>query len=441
MNYQRAVSASRFILILLCIAFLLSIALIGYDIGEHSMNGIFEEDTIRLGLDLAGGSSLTYQAITDDTGTKLDSGMNSVLQVMRQRLDGMGLTEALVYRVGDDKITAEIPSVNDPAEAAKTLMAEAKLTFKDVDGNLILEGSDVASATARYGPVGDNKIEDYVSLELTESGKVKFAKATKKAANAGPDRSQRVINIYMDDTLISSPAVNDDPSTKQTGIDDGKAIISGSFTEESAKILAEQINAGALKYQLQNVDQRTIGATLGEKSLSTSIKAGLFGIILVMIFMIVMYRVSGIMSTISLTAFMAIFMLVLIWSKANLTLPGIAGIILSIGMAVDANVVIFERVKEEIKLGKSAKAAVKSGHHRALSAVIDSNITTIIAAGVLFYLGSGTIKGFATTLFFGVIISMFTAIFITRILLNLGISMGLSKIELYGVKKESVKNA
>ncbi|PKM62385.1 MAG: protein translocase subunit SecD [Firmicutes bacterium HGW-Firmicutes-21] len=440
MNYQRAVNVSRLVLVLLCIALLLSIAVFGFNIGGKSMNGIFEKDTIRLGLDLAGGSVITYQAQTDDAGTALSSGMQSILQVMRMRLDNLGLTEAQVYLVGDDMITVEIPSITNPTEAAETLMATAVLTFRNADGEVVLEGADVKSARASYGVIDDDKTYKYhVQLSLNDVGTSKFTAATKAAANAATADKQKIL-IYMDDTLISSPSV-DPKQYAATGITGGDVIISGNFTEESSKILAGQINAGALKYALDDVDQRTVGATLGEKSLTTSLKAGAIGILFVMVFMIIYYRVPGAVASISLIAYMSIFMLALVLLKANLTLPGIAGIILSIGMAVDANVVIFERTKEELRLGKSAKAAVKGGYSRALSAVIDSNITTLIAAGVLYFLGSGTIKGFATTLLIGIVISLFTAIFLTRALLHLSIGMGLSSTRLYGVKERSEQNA
>ncbi len=439
MNYQRAVSVSRLVLVMLCIALLFALVIFGFDIGGKSMNGIFEEGTIRLGLDLAGGSVLTYQADTKDTGSDLESGMNSVLQVMRMRLDNMGLTEALVYLVGDDMITVEIPSVSNPAEAAETLMATAELTFRNAEDKVVLIGADVKKATDAYGPIDDAGTYGFlVQLELTDSGKVKFTNATKAAASASAE-SDRVINIYMDENLISAPSV--DKKYANTGIDSGTAMITGNFTEESARILAGQINAGALKYKLDDVDQRTVGATLGEKSLATSLKAGAFGILLVMLFMILYYRISGVVASLSLMAYMAMFMLVLVLTQANLTLPGVAGIILSIGMAVDANVVIFERIKEELYLGKSPKAASKGGFNRALSAVIDSNITTLIAAGVLYFLGSGTIKGFATTLFIGVVLSMFTAIFLTRLLLNLSIDIGFSSPKFYGFRERSADNA
>ena len=437
MNFQRAVSVSRFVLVLLCIALLLSVAVFGYDIGDRSMSGIFEEGTIRLGLDLAGGSVITYQAQTEDRGAALTAGMQSILQVMRMRLDNLGFTEGQVYLVGDDMITVEIPSVTNPAEAAETLMATAVLTFRNADGEIVLEGGDVKSAKKAFEPIDDTGMhKHHVQLELTSSGSAKFAAATKAAANE-TTASRQVIHIYMDDVLISSPSVSTDANIRSRGITGGKAIISGSFDENSASVLAGQINAGALKYSLEDVDQRTVGATLGEKSLSTSLKAGAIGILLVMLFMIIFYRVQGIVASISLVAYMSLFMLALVITQANLTLPGIAGIILSIGMAVDANVVIFERTKEEFRLGKSAKAAVKGGYSNALSAVMDSNITTIIAAGVLYFLGSGTIKGFATTLLIGVVISLFTAIFLTRLLLNLFIGIGASSAKLFGVKEKS----
>ncbi|MDD4164117.1 MAG: protein translocase subunit SecD [Eubacteriales bacterium] len=437
MNYQRAVSVSRFILILLCIGLLVSVAVFGFSIGEKGMEGVFEEGTITLGLDLAGGSSITYQANTEDTGETLNTGMNSVLSVMRQRLDSQGLTEANAFRVGDDMVTVEIPSVSDPAKAAETLMATAVLTFRDYDKNILLEGNDVKSAKDFYTDSdGDGDAEYIVELTFNESGVNKFTDATKAAAQATDDNYKKIY-IYMDEALISAPSV--ESRYAETGITGGTCIISGSFDAESAAALAGQINAGALKYTLSNVDQRTIGATLGEKSLTTSLKAGAFGIILVMLFLIIYYRVPGLMASVSLIAYMAVFAIILVVVKANLTLPGIAGIILSIGMAVDANVVIFERVKEEIKLGKSAKAAVEAGHHHALSAVIDSNVTTLIAAGVLYFLGAGTIKGFAITLGLGVIISMFSAIFLTHWLLRICLGMGISDIRFYGVNKDKTE--
>lgn len=431
MNLQRAVSLSRFLLILLSIAFVMVTAVYGFSIGKYTQEGVFNEGVIKLGLDLAGGSSLTYQAQTTDTGESLASGIASAIQVMRQRLDSYGLTEANVYSVGEDKITVEIPSVSNPEEAAKMLMATAVLTFKDKDGNVVLEGSDVDSAEYKYGDTnGDKTAEYFVSLKLTDEGAKKFQQATKKAA-----QNNEPIYIYMDDKLISSPTVNSE--YKETGIEGGSAIITGNFTEDSAKSLAGQINAGALRYTFINVDQRTIGATLGEKSLQLAIQAGIVAFILIIIYMIAVYRVPGVMASIALVAYMAIFAHCLVWFKVNLTLPGIAGMILSIGMCVDGNVVIFERIKDEIRMGKGVKAAIKTGHHRAFAAVLDSNMTQVIASLVLIWLGSGTILGFAITLLIGSIISMFTAVYISKWLLNLGYDIGITKLWLYGGKRVS----
>ena len=427
MNYSRTSSAVRFILLLLAIALVVTVAVCGIfngKKGEYIISPVFEEGTIRLGLDLAGGSVITYQAQTDDTGDKLKSGMDSVVTVLRDRLDNQGLTEALCYTVGDDMVTIEIPDVDDPNEAIAEFMQTAKLTFRDPQGTILLDGSDVDNASAGWTQADDGTQEYCVNLELTGTGAVKFAEATKKAAQNGT-----TIDIYMDDKLLSNPKV--DSKFAAEGITGGKAVITGNFDAESAQHLANNINAGALKYDLEVVEQRTVGATLGKNSLSTSLIAGAIGLLLVVIFMCIYYKVPGIMASIALVAYTGLFGLVLTISQANLTLAGIAGIVLSIGMAVDANVVIFERMKEELAMGKSVKAAIKGGFHRAFAAVLDSNVTTLIACGVLYFLGSGTIKGFATTLFIGVILSLITALLITRALLYLAVGMGISNVKAY----------
>ena len=426
MNYSRASGFARFVLLLLAIVLVCSVAVCGVYINDDTqLKGIFEDGTIRLGLDLAGGSVVTFQAVTDDTGDALDTGMNSVYTVMRDRLDNQGLTEALCYLTGDDMVTIEIPDVDDPNEAIANYMQTAVLEFRDSTGNVHLSGEHVESAVASYYTTESNTTEICVQLKLTKDGADKFAAVTKTAAANGT-----TVGIYMDDVLISNPSVSSEYAS--TGITGGEAIISGSFTEFSeAEQLAGNINAGALRYELKVVEQRTVGATLGENSLSTSVIAGAIGALLVIIFMCIYYKLPGVMASISLLAYVGIFGLVLIFTQANLTLAGIAGIVLSVGMAVDANVVIFERMKEEIALGKSAKAAVEGGFKRAFTAILDSNVTTIIACAVLYFLGSGTIKGFATTLFMGVVISLFTALVITRALLKLCIAMGITNVKAY----------
>ncbi len=430
MNIQRAVHGTRFAALILAIVFLLAIVLCGFSIGNVSYRGIFEKDTIRLGLDLAGGSRIIYQAETTETGADLAEGMGSVLEVMRNRLDGAGLTEAQCYLVGDNMVTIEIPSVDNPTEAVETYMQTAKLTFKNAKGDVMLDGADVENAQMGYQQTTSNGNYQYVvMLKLTDEGSKKFAEATKQAANDGT-----ALNIVLDDEVISSPTVA--AEYKTTGITGGEATISGNFTAESAKTLASLINAGALKYDLKVVSQESVSASLGANALTSSLIAGAIGLGLVMLFMLIFYRVPGLMADVALMAYSAIFMLVLMLTGANLTLPGIAGIVLSIGMAVDANVVVFECIKEELATGKSVKAAVKGGYKGAFLAILDSNVTTLIAAGVLYFLGSGSIKGFATTLFFGVIISFFTAIFLTRLLLNLGVGMGITNSVWYGYRQE-----
>ncbi|MBP5155730.1 MAG: protein translocase subunit SecD, partial [Clostridia bacterium] len=427
MNYSRTANLVKFILIALCIVAICAVAVCGVYFGEDKqIKGIFDKDAVTLGLDLAGGSVITYRAVTDDTGEALSIGMNSIVTVMRDRLDNQGLTEALCYLAGDDMVTLEIPAVDDPNEAIKSFMQTAKLTFRDSTGNVILEGKHVINAAAGQDTNRTTgELEYGVSLELNDEGAKLFAEATKRAAQNGTN-----IGIYIDDNLISNPSVGSEYAS--TGITGGKAWISGSFKERiNAERLAGNINAGALRYELERVEQRTVGATLGANSLSRSLIAGGIGLLLVIIFMCIYYKLSGVMASIALVGYCGLFALALMMFNTNLTLPGIAGVVLSIGMAVDANVVIFERMKEELDAGKSVKAAIKGGFHRAFWAIFDSNVTTLIACGVLLALGSGTIKGFATTLLIGVVLSLFTALVVTRALLYLSAGMGLNNPDSY----------
>ena len=434
MNFTKATSVARFCLLLLVIATLMAFAVCGvYITDDAQLHGIFEEGTIRLGLDLAGGSSIIYQA-KNDGGDIDQSGMESVLEVMRNRLDNAGYTEALAYLYGDDMLVIELPSVEDPTSEATNFMQTAKLEFK-INGSSTasLTGEDVASAKpgTQQGSTG---LEYVVMLELTTEGAKKFANATKTCA-----LNKKTLDIYVDGVCISSPSV--DSQYASSGITGGEAVISGSFTAESAKALANNIDAGALRYNLEQVSMESVKASLGEDALRISLIAGAIGLLLVILFMSVYYRVPGAWASIALIGYTAIFFLVLIIGQFNLTLTGIAGIILSIGMAVDANVVIFERMKEELRTGKSVKGAIKSGYKRALWAILDSNITTLIACAVLYIFGSGTIKGFAMTLGIGVVISLFTALVLTRTLLNLGVGMGIVNTKAYlpigGGKKDA----
>ena len=420
-------SIIKFTAIIAVIAALLFVALYGLDFTDSvRFPGVLDPDGVVQGLDLKGGSVIVFEAQVDDPS---DEQMNTVANMMRTRLDGLGYSEATVTRQGLKKVRIEIPSISDPEQAAETLGATAQLKFVDADGNEVLTGSDVKTASAEYGPIDQmGTSQHYVSLTLKAEGVQKFADATARAASRASEGAN-YIAIMMDDLLISAPRV-------ETTINSEDCIITGDFTAESAKALAGNIRSGQLPFSLAQVELRAISATLGDTALKTSLTAGLIGFILVLLFMLLFYRLPGFMADIALCGYVAIVGIILANLHVNLTLPGIAGIILSIGMAVDANVVIFERIKEELRLGKTVRSAVDAGFNRALSAVVDSNITTIIAAAILIWLGTGSIKGFGITLLIGVIVSMISAIFVTKFLLKQTIGMNIKNLWLYGLKKE-----
>ncbi len=420
-------SIIKFTAIIAVIAALLFVALYGLDFTETArFPGVLDPDGIVQGLDLKGGSVIVFEA---QEANPTDEQMNTVTNMMRTRLDGLGYSEATVTRQGLKKVRIEIPSISDPNEAAETLGATAQLMFLNHEGAVVLTGSDVATAAAEYGPIDQmGPSQHYVSLKLTSEGQKKFAEATAAAA-ALKGEGNNYIAIMMDNIPISIPSVNEK-------IDSEDCIITGDFTPESAKALAGNIRSGQLPFSLAQVELRAVSATLGDTALKTSILAGLIGLLLVMLFMILFYRLPGFLASIALAGYIGVVGIILANLHVNLTLPGIAGIILSIGMAVDANVVIFERIKEELKLGKTVRSAVDAGFNRALSAVVDSNITTIIAAAILIWLGTGSIKGFGITLLIGVIVSMLSAIFVTKFLLKQTIGMNIKNLWLYGLKKE-----
>lgn len=430
-------SIISFVAVLVVIVLLSCTAAFGFTVGPISVASVLdEEDGIRRGLDLVGGSSITFEAILEDdyNTANLSTDMASVQAMLQQRLDSLGYTEATVELVGDNRVKVDIPSINDPAEAVSVLGATAQLKFMDADGNLILDGSGIKSATSGYGQISQSDVvsQHYVEVKFTEDAVDKWTEATKAAANA--ESGKNYISIMMDETKLSEPSVSSEYA--QTGITGDTCVISGSFTAESAKTLAEQINIGQLPFSLEEVSMSAVGPQLGERALSTSIKAGALGILLVMLFMIVFYRLPGFVSSIALIFYTALDLVILSIVHVNLSLPGIAGIILSIGMAVDANVVIFERMKDELSNGKTIRAAIDSGFHRAFSAILDSNITTLIAAFVLYFMGTGTVKGFALTLGIGVVLSMFTAVTVTHFLLNRMADFKITNPKLYGIRKK-----
>ena len=423
-------SVCSLILTLLCITLVVLVALFG--IRGTALSGVFEEDTISKGLDLVGGSSITFKAIPEEgTDVNMDEAVEKAINIMRKRLDGMNQNEATVSKVGTDSIRIEIPGVTNPEDAVKTLGSTAKLVFQDSDGNVVVEGKDVKSAQAIYGQLNQNSVgsEWYVSLEFNEAARASFADATERMAAKKADGTN-YIAIKLDEDTISRPSV-------EQRIDDTNCVISGSFDEAGAKELATLISSGQLPVAFEEKELRSVGASLGSDALRSSLVAGLIGVILVMVYMILLYRLPGFVSCLALVTYTAIFGVVLAATKITLSLPGIAGIILTVGMAVDSNVVIYERIKEELRTGKTLRASVQSGFNRAFTAILDANVTTLIASVVLWNFGTGSVQGFAKTLFIGVVISLFTALVVTRVLLNAFVAFKVSP-KLFGAAKKTV---
>ncbi len=430
MKMMTSKSIGKFAIVILIIALLAYIAAFGLQIGNTKIYRVLDkEHGIRRGIDLAGGSELVFEA-AEDSKNVTEANIEEARQVLLTRLEAQGYTEATVIKHGEKRIKASIPG-EDIKNAEELLGKTAKLTFTDYEGNVILEGKDVKGAKGEYGRKSDGTNDYIVTLNFTKEGAEKFAAETLRVSQiASPNN---VINILLDDTIISSPSV----SKQITG---EECFIEGDFTSEQVKTLASQIQGGKLPFALRLAESRTIGATLGRDALDNSLTAALIGLILVMLFMIIVYRMCGFVSCISLVGYVSVVCLILGALRINLTLPGIAGVILTIGTAVDANVIIFERVKEELANGKTIRASVDAGFHRAFTAILDSNVTTVIAAAVLYVFGTGTIQSFAITLFIGTVVSMFTAIILTRFLLRQLMGFNLKNPKLYCAYKEVQKN-
>lgn len=429
---------------------------------------------IRLGLDLQGGSQLTLQVkTTEAVPTITPEKLEGVQRVVENRINGLGVSEAVVQTVGENQLLVQLPGVNDPAQAERVLGGTAQLDFREqkpgseaqlnieyqvLQGKLAeLEtakksgnGETIAQKQAevdksnqaiaalfqKVGLTGDSLKNAYpqpynsgagweVVLVFNDQGANKFAELTRNVAGTG-----RSLGIFLDDRLLSAPQV--DVKYAETGITGGTASISGSFDAQKASDLAVQLRGGALPVPVEVIENRTVGATLGQDSIQRSIYAGLLGLALVLIFMVLYYRLPGLIADIALVLYSLLTLAIFDLLGVTLTLPGIAGFILSIGMAVDANVLIFERTREELRAGKTLYRSVESGFYRAFSSILDSNVTTLIACGALFWLGTGLVKGFALTLALGIGVSMFTALTCSRTLLLLALSFpGLRKPNLY----------
>lgn len=404
---------------------------------------------IRLGLDLEGGVSVTYQAYkTDSTGKRTgeqptDKDMADTIYKMQKRVETLESTEAAVYQEGSDRVTIDIPGASDSEEVLKELGKAGALYFilysdlKTEKGGTPNEGDKVVYDKSKVLLTGDmigeatsgsrqqegtGKTEYGVSIKFAGKGIKKFAKIT------GEHVGEQLAIVY-DEKLVSAPNLKEE-------ISGGECWISGSFTSESAEQLASTVRIGALPLELENIHGNVVGATLGSQALKSSLFAGVVGLILVIIFMIVMYRISGVAASVALIFYVGAMLLALNGLNVTLTLPGIAGIILSIGMAVDANCIIFTRIREELATGKTVASAIDNGFSKAMSAIIDGNVTTLIAALVLYLKGSGTVKGFAMTLGIGIVLSMFTALFITKLLMKAFCALGMTNTSMYGVQKE-----
>jgi preprotein translocase subunit SecD len=413
----------------------------------------------RLGLDLQGGSQLTIQVKTTPTIPKIDQGMlEAVRRIVENRVNGLGVSEALVQTVGEDQILVQLPGVNDPQQAERVLGGTAKLEFQEqlpgTETQLAIErqlqqellakqaelktsnneaaikenqaalkrSNEAIAKLFKSSGLGGENLKDAqpqplasgnnwnVALVFDTPGGELFAQLTKNLAGTG-----RSIGIFLDERMISSPVVG--VEFAQTGITGGSAVIQGNFTTQEANDLAVQLRGGALPVPVEIIENRTIGASLGRDSIQSSINAGIGGLVLVLIFMVAYYRLPGVIANIALLIYALLTWAAFVLLGVTLTLPGIAGFVLSIGMAVDANVLIFERTREELRAGKTLYRSVESGFYRAFSSILDGNVTTVIACAALFWLGAGLVKGFAVTLALGVGTSMFTAITCSRTLL------------------------
>ena len=442
------------------IVFVLILGLLGYT----AVYGVGSDKSgsasgIKLGLDLAGGVSITYQVVGEENPSSED--MGDTIYKLQQRVQNYS-TEAQVYQEGTDRINIEIPGVSDANAILEELGKPGSLYFISetdsegninyqagfgideegnlvtqyimtktidellADGSVILTGTDVADAQARAQQDRQmGNIENIVALTLNDTGKAAFAAATEKAYNNGES-----IAIFYDDAIVSAPNVN-------AVITDGNAIITmGQGGAAEAERLASTIRIGGLKLELEELRSNVVGAQLGSEAIHSSLIAAAVGFALVVVFMIAVYYISGLAASLALCLYAELMVILLYAFEATLTLPGIAGIILSVGMAVDANVIIFARIREELATGKTVQSSIKIGFSKAMSAILDGNITTLIAAIVLYFMGSGTIRGFSITLMLGIILSMFTALFVTKFLLNALYAVGIQSEKAYGVGKE-----
>ncbi len=385
-------------------------------VGKNSTGGV---KGINLGLDLEGGVSITYTTVKENPEKQE---IDDTIFKLQQRIDEKGYTEGEVYREGSNRINVDIPGVSDANKVLEELGKPGNLEFKDTKGTIVISGKDVKTASV-YENTSDLSSRYNVRLELNTEGKTKFAEAT------GNNIGKQISILYNSKELLA-PVV-------ETKITDGVAIISGLESIEAANDLATSIRIGALPLELKELRSNVVGAKMGQDAINTSLLAGFIGMCIIFALMLIVFRLPGLAASFALVLYSTLMIIIMSLANITLTLPGIAGIILSIGMAVDANVIIFARIKEELAMEKTLRASVKAGFKKALSAIIDGNVTTLIAAVILLIMGTGTIKGFAVTLALGIVVSMFTALVATRIIVTSMVGIGFNNKKLYGIQKET----
>ena len=381
------------------------------------------KEPVKLGLDLKGGVYAVLEATPEDGGTEIDDEtMNSLIEVLDRRINGIGVAESVVQKAGSNRVIIELPGISDTTEAINMIGKTALLEFKIMDehGNLgptLLTGGALKKAQVGYGNLG----EPQINFEMKPEGAIEFARITRE--NVG-----KQLAIVLDGKVQTAPVI-------RTEIPGGTGSISGNYTVEEAKRTATLLNSGALPIKAEIIETRTVGASLGDESIAASMVAGKVAMVLIGVFMLIFYRFPGIVADIALVCFGIITFALLQFIGATLTLPGIAGLILSAGMAVDANVIIFERIKEELGFGNTIRGAINAGFSKGFVAIFDSNLTTLIITGILFIFGTGPVKGFAVTLTIGTVASMFTAIVMTKVLLMVFVEVfHINNPKLFGIR-------
>ncbi|MHB8171566.1 MAG: protein translocase subunit SecD [Thermincolia bacterium] len=374
------------------------------------------ENNINFGLDLQGGLSVTLEGKPTKINQVTDDSVNNAMNVIANRIDALGVKESIVQRQGKDRILVQIAGIKDPEEAVRLIGKTASLEFRSPEGKVLLTGADLVDARGELNPL--NNEEPQIAMQFNKEGTKKFADATTKYVNKN-------IGIYLDNKLLTNPTV-------RSSITNGQAVISGGYaTLDEAVKEAALLKGGALPINLEMLEKRVVGPSLGADSLVKSKAAGVAGLVAILVYVIAYYRVLGVIANIALVVYSFLVLGIMAIFGATLTLPGIAGFLLSIGMAVDTNIIIFERFKEELRTGKTLRSAIDAGFKRAFVTVLDANLTTIIVGLVLYYLFTGTIKGFAVTLIIGIIVNLFTAVILTKWLLKLLASTGLKNTKLY----------